>query len=195
MKISRFLAIACLVAAGTAVAGHENLSVLFKFAGGTGNQVFRNSATGPILNSVAGVNPAGAPWGISSLEAVVMTNGEIHVGAKGVLLWGGDGIGTRGGPRQVILSLFCRAVPVPPATSGALNLTPFNSEPIDLDRNGSFKVRGRLTDATGATPPLTCGDTIDNRPILLIRSVTPANPSTGSPAIPGAWFAAGLIAG
>jgi len=194
MKISRILAIASLVAAGTAAAG-DRPSILFRFDGGTGNQVFRNSATGPILNTVAGVNPAGAPWGITAFGALVLSNGDIRAEGEGVLLWGGDGFGTRGGPRQVILSLFCRAAPVPPATAGALNLVPFNSAPIDLDVDGDFEIRGRLTDATGATVPLTCGDSADNRPILLIRSVTPANPSTGAPAAPAAWFAAGLISG
>ena len=64
MKISLFLAIAGLVAAGTAAA-HDggNSSTLFKFNGGTGNQVFRSAAGVPTLNTVAGVNPAGAPWG------------------------------------------------------------------------------------------------------------------------------------
>jgi hypothetical protein len=195
MKISRLLAIAGLVAAGTAAAGSGSSSVLFRFDGGTGNQVFRNSATGPVLNTVAGVNPAGAPWGITALNAVIKTNGDIRAVGEGVLLWGADGLGSRAGPRQLILSLFCRAAPVPPATAGALNLVPFNSEPVDLDEDGDFVLRGKLTDATGATPPLTCGDTVDNRPILLIRSVTPANPNTGAPAAPAAWFAAGLLAG
>jgi len=193
MKISRYLGLAVLVAAGTAVAGGGHSSTLFKFDGGTGNQVFRNSATGPVLNTVAGVNPAGAPWGLTALDAVIKTNGDIRAVGEGVLLWGADGIGTRGGPRQVILSLFCRNVPVPPAVSAALILTPFNSEPVDLDEDGDFVLRGKLTDATGATPPLNCGDTVDNRPVLLIRSVTPATATT--PATPGAWFAAGFIAG
>ena len=59
MKISRFLAIAGLVAAGTAAA-HDggSSSILFKFNGGTGNQVFRSAAGVPTLNTVAGVNPA-----------------------------------------------------------------------------------------------------------------------------------------
>jgi hypothetical protein len=197
MKISRILAIAGLVVAGTAVAGgggEAGSSFLFRFVGGTGNQVFRNAATGPILNAVAGVNAAGAPWGITSFEAIVKLNGEISANGKGVLLLGGDGIGTRGGPRQVILSLFCRVPPVPPATTSALNLTPFNSAPTDLNVDGAFALRGSLTDATGATPPLNCADVNDNRPVLLIRSVTPANPTTGAPATPGAWFAAGFIA-
>jgi hypothetical protein len=193
MKISRMLAIAGLVAAGTAVAGGGNSSILFKFEGGTGNQVFRSAGGVPTLNIVAGVNPAGAPWGLASLNIVIKTNGDIRGSGEGVLLLGADGIGSRAGPRQLILSLFCRNVPVPPATSAALILTPFNSEPVDLDEDGDFVIRGKLADATGATPPLNCGDTVDNRPVLLIRSVTPATATT--PAAPAAWFAAGFIAG
>jgi hypothetical protein len=194
MKISRFLAIAGLVAAGTAAA-HDggNSSILFKFNGGTGNQVFRSAAGVPTLNTVAGVNPAGAPWGLASFDAVIKTNGDIRSNGEGVVLLGADGLGSRAGPRQLILSLFCRNVPVPPAASAALILSPFNSEPVDLDEDGDFVVRGKLTDATGATPPLNCGDTVDNRPVLLIRSVTPATSTT--PATPGAWFAAGFLAG
>jgi len=194
MKISRFLAIAGLVAAGTAAA-HDggSSSILFKFNGGTGNQVFRSAAGVPTLNTVAGVNPAGAPWGLASFDAIIKTTGDIRGRGEGVVLLGADGIGSRAGPRQLILSLFCRNVPVPPAVSAALILSPFNSEPVDLDEDGDFVVRGKLTDATGATPPLNCGDTVDNRPVLLIRSVTPATSTT--PATPGAWFAAGFLAG
>jgi len=197
MKISRILAIAGLVAAGTAAAnGGGPSSTLFRFDGGTGNQVFRLGTGGvPALNTVAGVNPAGAPWGISSFDAVIRADGEIRAVAEGVVLLGSDGLGTRAGPRQLILSLFCRNAPVAPAVTGTLNLVPFNSDPVDLDEDGDFVLRGKLTDATGATPPRTCGDSVDNRPVLLIRSVTPANPTTGTPATPAAWFAAGLLAG
>jgi len=199
MNISRFLAVAGLVAAGTAMAGGgggNNSYTLFKFDGGTGNQVFRSGAGGvPTVNTVAGVNAAGAPWGLTSFDATIKSNGDIRATAEGILLLGADGIGTRAGPRQLILSLFCRAAPVAPAVTGALNLVPFNSEPVDLNEDGDFNLRSKLTDATGATPPANCGDTVDNRPILLIRSVTPANPTTGAPAAPAAWFAAGFLAG
>jgi hypothetical protein len=94
----------------------------------------------------------------------------------------------------VILSLFCRAVPTPPAVSGAVLQNAFNSQPVDLDEDGDFVLRGTLADATGAAPPLTCGDDVDNRPVLLIRAVTPANPTTGTPATPSALFAAGFVA-
>jgi hypothetical protein len=193
MKIKRLLAVAGLVAAGTAAAHGPAFNVLFVFDGGTGVQPFRSAAGVPTLNTVAGVAPGGAPWLIRSFDAVIRKNGDIRAHGEGVLLAGADGLGTRAGPRQVILSLFCRNAFTPPATSGALQTTPFNSLPVDLDQDGDFDVRGTLTDATGATPPLTCGDTVDNRPVLLIRAVTPANPTTGTPATPSAWFAAGLL--
>lgn len=194
MKINRMLGMAALVIASSAFAHDRPSNVLFNFDGGIGVQVFRSAAGAPTLNTVAGVAAAGIPWGMTSFEAVIKTNGEIRGHGTGVLLLGGDGIGTRGGPRQVILSLFCRNEPVAPAVTGALQTTPFNSEPLTLDEDGDFVARGKLTDATGATPPWNCGDSIDNRPVLLVRAVTPANPTTGAPASPGPWFAAGVIA-
>jgi hypothetical protein len=196
MKIKSLLAVAGLIAAGTAF-GHgydRDSNILFKFDGGIGVQPFRSQAGAPVLNVVAGVNPGGAPWGMTSFTATIKNTGEIRARGTGVLLWGADGIGTRAGPRQVILSLFCRSVPVPPAVAGTVLQNAFNSQPVDLDEDGDFVVRGTLADATGAAPPLTCGDDVDNRPVLLVRSVTPANPTTGAPATPGAWFAAGVIA-
>ena len=195
MKRYKLLAIAGLMIAGNAFAhGNGPSNLLFSFDGSIGVQPFRSAAGVPALNTVAGVPPGGIPWGMSSFEATIKLTGEIRARGTGVLLLGGDNIGTRGGPRQVILSLFCRNEPVPPAVAGSLQTTPFNSEPINLDRDGDFFVRGKLMDATGATPPLNCGDAIDNRPVLLVRAVTPANPSTGAPATPSAWFAAGVIA-
>ena len=197
MKMKSLLAVASLLAAGTAFAhdGGGDRNVMFRFEGGTGVQVFRNGAGNvPALNVVAGVNPGGAPWGLTSFQATIKNTGEIRARGTGVLLLGADGIGTRAGPRQVILSLFCRSVPVPPAVAGSVVQNAFNSQPTDLDEDGSFWLKSPLADATGAAPPLTCGDSVDNRPVLLIRSVTPANPTTGAPATPGSWFAAGFIA-
>jgi hypothetical protein len=194
MKIRTILAIAGLIAAGTAIA-HDGsrANILFKFDGGVGVQPFRSAAGVPTLNTVAGVPPGGAPWGITSFRATIKDTGDIRAKGTGVLLWGADGLGTRAGPRQVIVSLFCRVVPVPPAVSAALILTPFNSAPVDLNPDGDFEVRSPLADATGAAPPLNCGDNVDNRPVLLIRAFTPANATTGAPAAAGPWFAAGLL--
>jgi hypothetical protein len=197
MKITSLLAVAGLIAAGTAFAHDGNdrndHNVLFKFDGGTGVQPFRSGAGGvPALNIVAGVNPGGAPWGLTSFQAIVKTTGEIRARGTGVVLLGADAIGTRAGPRQVILSLFCRSVPVPPAVAGTVLPNAFNSQPVDLDEDGNFSLKSWLADATGAAPPMTCGDDVDNRPVLLIRAVTPATATT--PATPSAWFAAGFIA-
>jgi hypothetical protein len=189
MKVKHFLAVAGLAAAGTAIAhGPQFSNILFRFDGGVGVQPFRSAAGAPALNTVAGVAPGGIPWLIRNFDATIRKNGDVRAHGEGVLLAGGDTLGTRAGPRQIVLSLFCRAAPVPPAVTGALNLVPFNSEPVDLDADGDFDVRGKLTDASGATPPLDCGDTGDNRPILLIRT------TAGNPAAPAAWFAAGLLA-
>ncbi len=138
----------------------------------------------PEANSVLGVNPGGAPWIIKSLRARIGADGRISAKGEGLLLAGGNNIGTRGGPRQVLASLFCRAAPVAPATTGAA-IGPFDSTFVDLDADGNFEIRSSLTDSTGAVPPSPCGDTIDNRPVLLIRTVAGG--------APGAWFAAGIL--
>lgn len=196
MKMKALLCVVGLIAAGTAGAHGNNFGksgVLFVFDGAIGVQPFRSAGGAAGLNAVAGVNPAGVPWGMTSFSAIIKDNGDIRARGTGVLLLGTDNIGTRGGPRQVILSLFCRNAPIPPAVAGAVNAAnAFNSAPIALDEDGDFSLRGTLTDATGATPPLDCGDSADNRPVLLVRSVTPG--ANGAPATPGAWFAAGVIA-
>jgi hypothetical protein len=166
---------------------------LIKFEDGIGSQPFRSASGVPALNAVAGVNPGGAPWVIKSLKAVIKADGRIVVAGKGLLLGGGDNVATRGGPRQVVASLFCRNAFVPPATAGTVQTVPYNSAFVDLDPDGDFKIDGVLTNPSGAVPPSDCGDKIDNRPVLLIRSVTPANPTTGAPATPGSWFAAGIV--
>lgn len=192
MKIKKFLAVAALLAAGTAVAGEE-ANVVFRFTESIGVQPFRSQAGAPVLNTVAGVPPGGTPWGMTRFEAVLKSNGELKAEGRGVLLWGGDGIGTRAGPRQVILSLFCRGPIVAPAVAGPVLQNAFNSPTVVLSVDGDFSVRGKMTDASGALPPLDCGNDLDNRPVLLVRAVTPANAETGAPAIPGAWFAAGVL--
>lgn len=199
MKIKALLCVAGLVAAGT-VAAHDNFGksgILFVFDGAIMDIPVRAGAGGAPAgpNLVAGVTPGGAPWGMSSFSAILKNNGDVRARGTGVLLLGTDNLGSRGGPRQVVLSLFCRNAPVAPAVTGALNTAnPFNSAPVDLDEDGDFSVRGKLTDATGATPPLDCGDNVDNRPVLLVRNWNAANATTGAPAAAGPWFAAGVIA-
>ena len=168
----------------------------FKFDGGIGSQPFRAQGGAPVSNVVASVTPGGAPWVIKSLKADIKTDGRIRLKAEGILLAGGDNIGTRGGPRRMVASLFCRNAPVGTAPAGTLQTTPYNSEFVDLDANGDLDIGGGLTNTAGDTPPADCGNKIDNRPVLLLRTVNEPNPNAIPPttsATAGSWFAAGIL--
>jgi hypothetical protein len=177
------VALATAVLCSSSVLAEEKL----EFDGGIGSHPsFSNTNTVPtthINTNVQGVPAGGQLWVVKSLRAVITDDGNISLRGKGLLLGGGNNIGTRGGPRQVVATLFTRATPTPPATTGAT--TAFNSEFVDLDANGDFTIKGPLKDASGAAPLGYLGDNIDNRPILLIRTVT-----NGAP---GNWFAAGIL--
>jgi hypothetical protein len=124
--------------------------VLVKFEGGIGViPVSRVDATtgAPVRNTVQGVNPGGQPWVISELQAVVKADGSIKAEGKGLLLAGGNGIGTTGN-QSVRAMLFCGAVSL---SSGLVPLEP----------DGDFKIDDVLT----PTPPSPC-----NQPVLLIVS-------------------------
>lgn len=124
-----------------------------------------NGTTGlPVLNTVLGIAPGGRPWVIRKLKASVYLDGTIHVRGAGLLLSGGDGIGTRGAVATVVATLFCGGGTTPAA---------FTSPTADLDTAGNFSIRGFL----GAVPnPCTS-------PVLLIRN------GSGNQA----WFAAGIV--
>lgn len=169
----------------------DDSDVLFKFDGGIGSQPFRNAGGVPTPNTVAGVAPGGTPWPIAAFRATIQKDGSIRATAKGIVLGGGDTIGTRGAPRQMAVSLFCRNAPVAPAVTGTLQTVPYTSDFVDLDTDGNFRLDSTLTNASGATPPADCGDTAENRPVLLIRNVNAATAT--APATAGAWFAAGII--
>src|SRR5712664_898928 len=57
-------------------------------------------------NDVRGVAPGGQPWVISSLSVEIKTDGRIEVDGRGLLLAGGNGIGTPAG-QMVQARLFC----------------------------------------------------------------------------------------
>ena len=139
---------------------------LVAFEGGIGvDPVAGVTSTGdPALNVVRGVSPGGFTWRISRLRAEVRQDGRINIEGRGLLLTGGDGIGTTGGQR-VFATLFCgppaRATSHSTSTAGVL-----------LEPNGDFQIDDALTPA----PPDACAN-----PVLLIISA--AN---------GHWFAAGI---
>jgi hypothetical protein len=77
--------------------------IIVTFKGGIG--VMPASTVGS-ANVVQGVQPPGEPWVIRALSAQVKQDGRIHVEGRGLLLAGGNGIGTNGG-QKVFATLIC----------------------------------------------------------------------------------------
>lgn len=114
-----------------------------RFDGGIGAQPLR---AGGQVNDVFGVPPGGRPWVISRLIADV--NGRrITVDGRGLVLAGGNNIGTGGG-QSVRARLFCGGVPS-------------DSTLVALEDNGDF----RIDSALNPPPPRPCAT-----PVLLIVS-------------------------
>jgi hypothetical protein len=144
---------------------------LVRFDGGIGvDPVSGIVSNAPALNVVRGVPPGGFPWVIKRLRAAVKVDGRLRLDVRGLLLSGGNVIGTNGGQR-VLAMLFCGA----PGANGTLGTaTAHISDPagVPLDANGDVEIDDVLT----PVPPSPC----DN-PALLI-----ATPGTHH------WFAAGI---
>ena len=119
-------------------------SHLVRFEGGIGSQPLRS---GPAVNVVFNVNPGGIPWVISRLSADVRQDGRISVVGLGLLLAGGNNVGTNGN-QSVRARLFCGGVA-------------HDSDVVPLEATGDFRIEGPLT----PTPPAACAS-----PVLLIVS-------------------------
>ena len=128
---------------------------LVRFDGGIG--VIPVSA-GPAPNVVNGISPGGQPWVIERLSASIKTDGRISVAGRGLLLGGGNGIGTNGN-QSVRALLFCDGVM-------------FNSDLVPLAPNGDFEIDGMLN----AVPPGPC-----RTPVLLIVNPGPRWFAAGIP--------------
>ena len=145
---------------------------LVQFKGGIGvipvssGQGIGATATVVNRNIVRGVQPAGQLWRIADLEADVKVDGRISVDGRGLLLAGGNGIGTNANAK-VFATLICEATP--PFTQRNSNLAG-----VPLAPNGDFRIDDVLTPA-----PVSCAS-----PVLLIRSANNQN-----------WFAAGIREG
>jgi len=115
------------------------------------------------LNTVRGVSPAGALWTIRSLKAEWKNNGHISVEGRGLVLAGGNSIGSPDSVTSVVAAFFC----------GSGSTTPLETIPaIPLNAAGDFKFN-----ADGfSAPPVPCV-----APVLLILN------ASGS-----SWFAAGI---
>jgi hypothetical protein len=103
---------------------------------------------------------------IRALSAEVKVDGRIHVEGRGLLLAGGNAIGTNGG-QSVFATLICGTPPNGPFT---VHSTPV-AHAVALAADGDFTIDDILSPA----PSNDC----DN-PVLLIRNVG------------GVWFAAGI---
>jgi len=143
--------------------------LLLSFSGGIGVDPVSGISAGPPVvptsNTVRNVGPGGAPWRIGSLRADIEVDGHIRVVGRGLLLAGGNGIGTNGA-QSVHAMLFCG-----PAATATKHETTVAG--VALAANGDFRIDDTLT----PRPPASC-----TTPVLLIANPAPR------------WFAAGILA-
>ena len=148
------LANVALIALGLSVSMSTHArDTLLRFEGGIGviptSRVDPNTPPTVVRNDVRGIQPGGQPWVISRLEAKIRSDGSIRVTGRGLLLAGGNGIGTTGN-QSVRALLFCG-----PAATASVH----SSELVPLEPDGDFKIGGELS----SPPPDPC-----ETPVLLI---------------------------
>jgi hypothetical protein len=131
MKRSLVVSILVILIGGFFASSAVADDTLVKFKGGIGAIPVRGNAAPFAVNVVQGVNPAGQPWVISDLDAKVKSNGDINVDGRGLLLGGGNGIGTNGG-QSVRARLFCGGIA-------------HDSGLVALESNGDFRIDDVLT--------------------------------------------------
>ena len=68
---------------------------------GTGTMNADGTFPNVTRNIVRGVNPPGQPWRIETLRAQIFEDGQIKVRGRGLLLAGGNGIGTNREPERL----------------------------------------------------------------------------------------------
>lgn len=158
------------IIAFSAFGNTESDALLVRFSGAIGvipvsNVVVNAGVTTVSANTVRGIAPSGQIWRIADLHANVSVDGHIRVQGRGLLLGGGNSIGTNANQR-VFATLFCGA---------ATSATAFSSEAagVALDTDGDFTIDDQLS----SLPPTPC-----ESPVLLIRTTSGTRP----------WFAAGI---
>jgi hypothetical protein len=153
VKRSLFWASLVLIAGGFLASSGVADDTLVSFKGGIG-VIPVSSGAGTLAtattvnrNIVRGVQPPGQIWRIDDLDAKVKTDGSITVDGRGLLLAGGNNIGTNAG-QSVRAKLLCGTVQ-------------HDSGLVPLAENGDF----RIVDVLSPLPPNPC-----NSPVLLIVS-------------------------
>jgi hypothetical protein len=167
-SLAAFAIVALVPRSAVGYGRHEDSLVRFDGAIGVdpiSNVVVTGTTTTVSPNVVRGISPAGQIWRIADLNANVTTDGHIRVRGRGLLLGGGNAIGTNGG-QSVFATLFCG--PAATATVSSSNQTG-----IALESDGDFTI----DDVLSPLPPNSC-----ETPVLLIRTAAGAHP----------WFAAGI---
>jgi hypothetical protein len=170
VMVKTTLTLVCVLALGiVAPLGAKDDSSL-KFNGGIGvipvSNVAQAVAGGPVTvsrNTVRGVPSPGQIWVIRALKAEVDASSNIKVRGRGLLLGGGNGIGTNAG-QSVRATVICE-----PAAPFVEHST---ADVVPLEANGDFEIDAPLD------PPLPA---MCASPVLLIRN--------GG----GSWFAAGIL--
>jgi hypothetical protein len=140
-----------------------------KFRGGIGvipvSSGVGAAATAEVVNRnlVRGVQPPGQIWVIEDLKAEIdLDSGRVRVDGRGLLLGGGNNIGTNAN-QSVRATLICEA---------AAPFTLRDSGLVPLEPNGDF----RIDDVLNPLPPAECAS-----PVLLIRNPAGAWFAAGIP--------------
>ena len=142
---------------------------LARFKGGIGvipvSSGVGTGATAEVVNRniVRGVQPAGQIWVVRDLDATVKTDGGISVRGRGLLLAGGNSIGSNA-TASVFATLLC-------GTASPFSAHSTAPAGVPLAANGDFEIDDLLSPA-----PTACAS-----PVLLIRNAGNL-----------AWFAAGI---
>jgi hypothetical protein len=137
---------------------HDNSLVKFNGAIGAdpvSNVVVNGATTTVTPNAVRGVAPPGQIWRIADLDADVNLEGRIRIHGRGLLLGGGNAIGTNAN-QSVFASLFCGTQEFDTDLKG-----------VALDADGDFVI----DDVLSPLPPSTC-----TTPVLLIRTAGGTHP-------------------
>ncbi len=169
--VKKALAFVVFLGMGISLSASDSESFL-EFRGGIGvdpvsNVTVTAGVTTVNANVVRGVTPAGQLWTIDELKAEIEIDGSIKVRGKGLLLAGGNNIGTNGNQR-VVATLICDATPI------VLRNTSLAG--VALAPDGDF----RINDVLSPGLPAICAN-----PVLLIRQT---NGTTAD-----GWFAAGIL--
>jgi hypothetical protein len=168
------LVLACVLTLGVVSPIRAEDGSFLKFDGGIGvipvSNVAQAVANGPVTvsrNTVRGVTSPGQIWVISALKAEIDSMGNIRARGRGLLLGGGNGIGTNAN-QSVHATLICD-------TAAPFNEFSTPNEGVALEPNGDFRIDDVLTNKDAMPFPAVCAS-----PALLIRNAG------------GAWFAAGI---